>query len=167
MALALIFSALVPAVALAEKPTKTEFTAIVIPGTVVVTEEIDLGKSGRVKAEEYIGGFIPDSTWPLLAWATVDIYARTNYRLLPTGEREGIMLGRMVITRVAGADRGTLELAYSCKISGLGGFTFDGRWNVVEATGVFEGINARGTFFSDPAQGVPPTLSGVYWSTGE
>ena len=89
-------------------------------------------------------------------------YATTNYIDYPFYEREGVMRGRMVITHAAGADTGTLELNYTSRISGLGGFTFDGHWTAVEATGVFKGIKARGTFISDHVNNIPPTLSGTY-----
>lgn len=60
--LAFVSSLAAPALALAAKPIKTEFTAIVIPGVVIVTDEKDLGESGQVIAKEYIGGFIPFSS---------------------------------------------------------------------------------------------------------
>ncbi len=156
---ALICSFATPAVAVVAKPSHTEFSAVVIPTEVELIKEVELGKSGRVLAEEIIRGFIPWSDWPLLTYATVEISATTNYIQYPTYEREGTMRGRMVITSLAG---GTLELNYTSRISGFGGFTFDGRWTVVGATGVFEGIQAKGTFYTDPTTGAP-VLSGVYW----
>ena len=164
--LVLILGVAVPAVALAAKPTSVPFLAYVFPGEVSSSEEIDLGESGRVLAKEYLdGGKILYSNWSLLSEATVEIYTKTIYVEYPTGEREGTMSGRMIITH--STEAGTLELVYTSRISGLGGYTFDGRWTAVKKTGVFKGIHARGTFFCDPEKGVPPTLSGVYWANGK
>ncbi len=160
--LALIGSFATPAVAVVAKPPHTEFSAVIIPGVVEIIEETNLGESGRLLVEEYIGGFIPFSTWSVLSNARVDITATTNYIQYPTYEREGTMRGRMVITSLAG---GTLELNYTSRISGFGGFTFDGQWTVLKATGVFKGIQAKGAFYTDQATGAP-ILAGMYWVTG-
>lgn len=155
--LALLLTALAPSVVLAAKPT--QFSATIIPTDVQLIKETPLGNSGRVLAEERIFGVVVYSDWDLSKYATVDILATTNYIQYATGEREGVMRGRMTIYSVKG---GTLELTFAARISGLGGNTFDGLWTAVGGTGVFEGINARGTFFSNPAQNVPPTLVGTY-----
>ncbi|MBI4295461.1 MAG: hypothetical protein HY669_04770 [Chloroflexi bacterium] len=160
--LTIVLSALMPSVALAAPPT--QFSAIVIPTNIQLLSETPLGHSGRLLAKEQVTGFIPYSTWSLLSYATAEMDATTNYIELPTGERKGVMRGRMVITSwnpdytVAG----TLELTYVARISGPGGMTFEGNWTAVHKTGVFKGINARGRFFSDPAQHIPPTLVGTY-----
>lgn len=93
-------------------------------------------------------------------YAKVDVTTWTNYLELPTGEREGVMLDRMVIT--AAGEIGTLELNFTSQISGLGGFTFDSRWNMIDVTGIFAGVHAKGTFYTDPLTGAP-IISGVYW----
>lgn len=159
--LALLSTVLVPAVALAAPPTP--FYALVFP-SVTSTEQTALGESGRMLAKEHLSGVIAYPTWDLLNNATVEIYATTNYIEDPTGEREGVMRGQMVITQW-NADytvAGTLELTYAARISGLGGMTFDGAWTAVQGTGVFAGISARGRFFSNPAQYTPPTLVGTW-----
>lgn len=155
--LALIFSAVVPAVAVAAPPT--QFSAVVIPGQIELIKQTPLGNSGRFLAEERISGVIVYSTWDLLEYAAVEMNATTNYVQYPTGDREGVMRGRMVINSVRG---GTLELVYSAKISGPGGCTFDGHWAAVDGTGVFKGIKASGKFLSNPAGGIPPTFAGTW-----
>ena len=96
---ALICSLVAPAVAVAASPPHTEFSAVVVPQVVQIIEEAELGKSGRMLAEEYIGGFIPFSTWPALTYARVDITATTNYIQYPTGERDknNFLWGRRLV----------------------------------------------------------------------
>lgn len=163
-ALALLLIALTPAAAVAAKPT--QFSAYVF-ADVVSLEERELGNSGRLIAKEHLAGVIAYPTWELLDNATVAIDATTNYIQYPTGVREGVMRGRMVISRWNGAlyqseVAGTLELTYTARISGPGGMRFAGHWTAVKKTGVFQGINARGIFFADLPQGIPPTIMGTY-----
>jgi len=132
---------------------------------VIINGPTALGQSGRVSAEEYIAGFVLDTDWAYLYGATVEIYTKINCTQSPPAipglppDEEGIMTGRVVIEAYGGA--GTLELQFASRISGPGGFIFDGRWTVVEATGIFDGIQANGTLSNDPVYGLP-MMSGVY-----
>ena len=120
--LALIFSAVVPSVAVAAPPT--QFSAVVIPGQIELIKQIPLGNSGRFLAEERISGVIVYSTWDLLNGASVEMSATTNYVQRPTGDREGVMGGRMVIRSVQGD---TLELVYAARPNAVGA-THPSRW---------------------------------------
>ena len=157
--LTLLFAAVVPSAALAAKPT--QFSATIVPTNVVLLDETPLGRSGWVLANENVSGFVLDSDCLLLVpYATgVEITARTLYKDYPNGDREGTMMGSLTFY----APAGTLELAYFARISGYGGYTFDGHWVAVNktATGALEGIKARGTFYTDAVTGLP-TIEGTY-----
>lgn len=168
VALALLGGVLTPSAVLAAKPT--EFTALVIPTNIALLEDVVLGKSDRHQAEEVIAGFIMYPTWDLLANATVQMSAHVNYSEDSQGVREGVMRGKLIITKWAigyyqGEVQGTLELKYNARVKGNGGCSFAGQWTAVEGTGVFKKIKARGTFFANLEPGpnfIPPTLAGSY-----
>ncbi|MFH1484749.1 MAG: hypothetical protein ABIH46_01640 [Chloroflexota bacterium] len=171
-----LLSLSVQGIAMAKAPVPFEATIEVVVtdgGTVVAA-----GNRTRTTGEIIQGTVVYSPQWTDLQGAAITVNHNSNTRIDPnTGE---ILDGHAhatfeIVKVVGGAVVGTIAGNYRSKIGGslVTGFSDEGRWNLVKATGVFARIQSHGTWnawMSPVVLGDPPvstyaglaTLSGTY-----
>jgi len=158
LASALAVALLVPASAMAAKPSPTSFTA---PGTIWIADWGDQkikGPMGIAKGEQ-VDFLIGDCDgWDALDGAYAITYHNGTIRYLPDGTFQGRLSGKF--TMIATDEISTLEGNMVGEVSGtwnvldpenpVGTTISDrGTWQSTAGTGVFAKVNARGTWEAD------------------
>jgi len=162
LASALAVALLVPASALAAKPSPTSFTA---PGTIWIAEwgnQKIKGPMGIAKGEQ-VDFLIGDRDgWDALDGAYAVTYHNGTIRYLPDGTFQGRLSGKFVMAgfNETGTPTGTLEGNMVGEVSGTWnpldptnptGTTISdrGTWQSTKGTGVFAKVKAGGTWEAD------------------